>query len=262
LPWFGLTYNLCPMIPVKGKPNKLTGAVFLLAIYFLAPILIIGAPSKSRPAEGISELKRKADTGDAKAQYEYGSFCAIGFEVRQDWREAVRYFEMAANSGLATAQYKLGVCHENGLGTSKDPEKAIAWYKKAASQNLPMAYYRAAKLLCKIGRGYREESAYVKDAYHKAACMGVVEAQLALSELHYPICRVGCNDRIQCALEAYRWALASQDAFTEAAERAKDLKEKTLFNLIRNEEQRNKKTAEIELWVREFKQTNQPSRLD
>jgi hypothetical protein len=54
--------------------------------------------------------------------------------VRQDEREAVRWYRKAADQGVAAAQSFLGFCYVTGTGVEKDRRKAVRWYRKAANQ--------------------------------------------------------------------------------------------------------------------------------
>ena len=54
----------------------------------------------------------------------------------------------AANKGHARAQFNLGEMYENGRGVKQDSKEAVRWYRKAAGQehasaqfNLGVMYY-------------------------------------------------------------------------------------------------------------------------
>jgi len=64
----------------------------------------------------INRLKKLADNGDAVAQYELGVCYREGKQVKEDYREAVRWFLRAANQGHGEGQYNCGVAYYEGLG--------------------------------------------------------------------------------------------------------------------------------------------------
>ena len=46
-----------------------------------------------------------------------------------------------AKSGDAEAQYRLGICYDNGKGVKQDYKEAIRWYKAAAEQGHGQAQF-------------------------------------------------------------------------------------------------------------------------
>ena len=78
-------------------------------------------------------LRRMAELGNAKAQYDLGR--AYAFPRRsghvRDPIEMVKWYEMAAEQGNADAQYELGMCWARYYGDRKD---ALKWLTKAAEQ--------------------------------------------------------------------------------------------------------------------------------
>lgn len=47
--------------------------------------------------------------------------------------------EKKANQGNAEAQFNLGVMHRNGDGVVQDNKEAVKWYRKAAEQGYDLA---------------------------------------------------------------------------------------------------------------------------
>jgi TPR repeat protein len=60
---------------------------------------------------------------------------AAGSGVRQDYAEAIRWFQKAAAQDYALAQNRLGVMYEKGQGVPKDSVEGYKWYFLAARQN-------------------------------------------------------------------------------------------------------------------------------
>jgi hypothetical protein len=52
--------------------------------------------------------------------------------VRQDYGEALAWFQKAAERGHPLAQYNLGNMYLKGQGTQQDPDAARKWFSKAS----------------------------------------------------------------------------------------------------------------------------------
>jgi len=106
-----------------------------------------GPRSKLGPTE-VSELRAKAEQGDAIAEYALGKAYESGNGVPQNDESAVHWYRKAADQGDAAAQNDLGIMYRLGQGVSRDKEEAVRWYRKAAKQgnaqalfNLGVSYY-------------------------------------------------------------------------------------------------------------------------
>lgn len=126
----------------------------------------------------LSELKAKAEQGDAEAQYNLGYRYFSGKGVSKDYNKAAYWLDKVARQGNATAQSALGNCY-NKL---KDYNKAVYWYTKAAEQgdataqcNLGYSYY--------FGKGVAKDINKAKYWYTKAAEQRNGTAELALMTL-------------------------------------------------------------------------------
>jgi uncharacterized protein len=104
-------------------------------------------PAKLSASE-IAEVQKKADAGDASAQFALGKAYESGNGLRQDPKQAALWYRKAAEQGNAKAQNSLGVLYWLGDGVERDKKQAVQWYRKAARQgeasamfNLGAAYY-------------------------------------------------------------------------------------------------------------------------
>jgi len=104
-------------------------------------------PTKLSPAE-ISDLQKKADSGDAVAQYSLGKAYESGNGVPQRADQEAIWYRKAADQGNEKAQNSLALLYWVGDGVEKDKTEAVRWYRKAARQgntsamfNLGAAYY-------------------------------------------------------------------------------------------------------------------------
>lgn len=109
------------------------------------------------------ETKRKAETGDAGAQYELGKMY-----YKKDYAKAAEWWQKAAEQGYAPAQDALGVMYANGQGVPKDTAKAAELLKKAAAQGDSDAQYNLANMYFK-GEGVGKD-VVLAYAWHYLAC--------------------------------------------------------------------------------------------
>ena len=86
------------------------------------------------PEEKFSDLKRKAEAGDAKSQFGLARLYYNGDGVTKDDAKAAEWYMKAAEQENDFAQYKLGAMYDKGEGVPKDSAKAAEWWKKAAAQ--------------------------------------------------------------------------------------------------------------------------------
>ena len=87
------------------------------------------------PAAEAAEWQRRAEAGDARAQYQLYFRYSLGDGVKQDQETANRWLQQAAGNGDADAQYWLGErYYDGGSGFGKDRAAAFMWLEKAAAQ--------------------------------------------------------------------------------------------------------------------------------
>ena len=79
----------------------------------------------------LTALKRKAEQGDAKAQYDLAIRYVSGSGVGKNYEKAFYWYHKAAKQGHRSAQYALEHCYSEGIGTVKDLKQAKYWYEKA-----------------------------------------------------------------------------------------------------------------------------------
>ncbi len=84
--------------------------------------------------EGILNLKKRAEAGEAEALYELGSLYRTGKGVEKDQAKAIASFERAAKLGNRDAQTAMASSHLFGVGVPVDDEKALQWLKLAAER--------------------------------------------------------------------------------------------------------------------------------
>jgi TPR repeat protein len=137
--------------------RKMILPVFGLLVLSLSFKCFCGEPQglkKPQDANSVSkssyfaDILKKAEQGDAEAQYQIGKrYSAIGQDVKQDFKEAVKWFSKAAEQGYADAQSILGFMYLFGVGVEQNSKEAIKWYTRAAEQG-------HAEAQCHLGSMY------------------------------------------------------------------------------------------------------------
>ncbi len=100
--------------------------VSVAALFFLLSN-VFGEESKQ-----FSELKARAENGDAEAQFKIGYMYLKGRNVEQDLSEAFNWAHKAAEQGYASAQNNLGVMYSKGQGVAQNYVWAYAWFSIAS----------------------------------------------------------------------------------------------------------------------------------
>lgn len=75
-----------------------------------------------------------------------GASCYLGQGVRQDYIEALHWYEKAANQGHAVAQFNLGEMYQYGQGVRIDLTTAKELYGKACDGGLLEDFDKGTKL--------------------------------------------------------------------------------------------------------------------
>jgi hypothetical protein len=86
-----------------------------------------GGPRPSYVGTDLKDLKKLAAAGGADAEYALGRRYATGDGVKQDYREAMRWFLAAAEQGNVKAQGRVAAWMWAGRGVPQDYSKAYYW---------------------------------------------------------------------------------------------------------------------------------------
>ena len=125
--------------------------------------------------EAAKWYRKAAEQGHEKAQYNLGVLYDLGRGVRQDCSEAAKWYRKAAKQGNASAQCDLGVLYFYGRGVSQDDNKAVKWSRKAAEQGDADAQCNLG-VYYYFGRGVRQDYNEAAKWYRKAAEQGDADA--------------------------------------------------------------------------------------
>jgi uncharacterized protein len=159
-----------------------------LLLHYFAIVLFSGlAVGQTATKPSVPEMVQRAESGEAKAQFELGRAYEDGKGMPQDDDRASEWFRKAADQGNAQAQNSLGVMYALGRSVQRDREEAVRWYKKAAKQGLPEAIYNVA-ISYYNGEGVGEDmvaaSAWMMVAQRKGDAQAAEALQHMSEQLH------------------------------------------------------------------------------
>lgn len=100
----------------------------------LTATLVLSAAHVWAQAVDIDAILRKAEAGDAKAQFDLAEAYSEGNGVAKNSAQGMEWLKRSALQGFARAEVVLGYMYQKGINMEKDPSEAAKWYKKAAKQ--------------------------------------------------------------------------------------------------------------------------------
>lgn len=113
-----------------------------------------------RSRQMIEGWYKKAEEGDAEAQYELGRQLVHGTDYgafRRDTKKGIQYYEMAAAQGVVDAMFNLANLYKEGWSDLEpDAEKELYWRKQAADAGDAEASYFLGRMYIE-GNGTYEE---------------------------------------------------------------------------------------------------------
>jgi uncharacterized protein len=152
-------------------------------------------------ALNADEVRKKAEQGNADAQFVLSECYRLGLGVSQSNEEAVKWLRQASEQGNAEAQYRYGYLLDSGdLGVKQDHSEALKWFQKSAEQGNLFGQLGLG-LMYHEGRGVPQNYAVAAIWLRKAADQGHPTAQFALGQLY----RGGLGVK-KDLVEAYKWA--------------------------------------------------------
>jgi hypothetical protein len=98
--------------------------------------------------QDIGAIRRKAEAGDAIAQFDLAKAYMSGTGVATDPNMALVWLQKSAAQDYFGAEYALGRMYQNGLGKlPKDQHEAASWFRKAAKQQNQASQDRLSEML-------------------------------------------------------------------------------------------------------------------
>ena len=101
---------------------------------FLAAIMALFLCAPVFADEKFKDTLKKAEQGDAEAQFSLGGMYSGGRGVPEDDVEAVKWYRKAAEQGEVLAQFQLGFMYYSGEGVPEDDAKAYMFWNLAAAK--------------------------------------------------------------------------------------------------------------------------------
>jgi TPR repeat protein len=134
------------------------------------------------PHTDIDATRRKAETGDASAEYELGRSMLSRTPADSELAAAIPWFRRSAEQGYAPAEYMYGSIFREGRW--KDPNQLVYWWTKAAEQGIVNAelwlgaFYEQGRY--GVERNYSNAFKWLS----MAAKQGQPDAQVALGQMY------------------------------------------------------------------------------
>ncbi len=195
------------------KKGKLLNAAVLVFLLITPNGLLAESDT-----ELFRETYRKAEAGNAEAQFNLGEMYYNGEGVSQNDKEALKWYLKAAEQGHAGAQYTLGFMYYNGEGVSQNDKEATNWFSRAARHGHAKAQRILAICYAK-GKGVPKDYKKAFKLFSEAADQGDVGAQACLGWMYGKGLGVTQNYK-----EAANW-------FFKAAEQGDDGAQSMLGNI-------------------------------
>lgn len=142
-----------------------------------------GYDGKQSYEEALKWWKEAARRGYTVAMNNIGLAYANGHGVTQDYNEAFNWWHQSAFLGNAWAMNSVGDLYENGLGTTRNLQMAMTWYQSAAEQGEPMGMYNVG-LLFEAGAGVTRDDAEALAWFRKSAQRGYASAMHSIGKMY------------------------------------------------------------------------------
>ena len=156
----------------------------LIPLFLLVGMLAVsGWAEDAKPEPYSSELVKKAEEGDAEAQFLLGNGYYYGMHgLTINYKEAVKWLAKSAEQGYTRARLNLGACYFDGKGVAKNEKEALKCWTKAAEEGDVDAQLELG-LIYENGTGVSKNKKEAVKWYTKAAEQGDERAKKALEEL-------------------------------------------------------------------------------
>ena len=89
----------------------------------------------SAVSDDIADLMKRAEQGNASAQFNLALKYLMGEAIPLDYKEAFRWYRASAVQGNSSAQGSLGAMYRKGLGLPQDHIQAHMWYSLAVANS-------------------------------------------------------------------------------------------------------------------------------
>lgn len=142
------------------------------------------AVEQPRVAEPVSTLRARAEQGDPKAEFDFGSAYYYGKGMQQDYAEGLRWYRKAAEQGEPRAEDALGYMYFNGVTVPQDYAQSLQWYKRGAEGGNAKAQVDLAYMYY-YGTGVPRDYSEARRWIEKAADQKYARAQDAMGYFYH-----------------------------------------------------------------------------
>lgn len=177
---------------------------------FIIAILLLVSPclyAQNQPT--FEQAWQAAQNGDANAYYWLGCFYYQGEGTKQNYTEALKYFQKAANNGDAYSYAWIAKIYYYGNGCAQNYEEAFKWLLKAANAGQTVVYGWLGSVYYE-GKGCNKNYDEAIKWFKKAASIGDSVAYSWLGEMYFKGKGTSINEA-----EGFKWIKkAAETGFT------------------------------------------------
>lgn len=177
---------------------------------FIIAILLLVSPclyAQNQPT--FEQAWQAAQNGDANAYYWLGCFYYQGEGTKQNYTEALKYFQKAANNGDAYSYAWIAKIYYYGNGCAQNYEEAFKWLLKAANAGQTVVYGWLGSVYYE-GKGCNKNYDEAIKWFKKAASIGDSVAYSWLGEMYFKGKGTSINEA-----EGFKWTKkAAETGFT------------------------------------------------
>ncbi len=180
-------------------------------------------------------LRKKAEDGDADAQYQVGLRLRYSASV-----EALEWFRKASDQGNSEAMLRMSVAYEQGIGVKQDAKEALRWLQKSADKENVHAIYGLAERYLQ-GWTAKQDYETAMKLYRKGAELGHSYSMYMVGSMYEEGQGVPANPA-----EAAKWYLKAAEADNyDAMDKVVDIYERGVgFELNKKEAAKWRKKAD------------------
>ncbi len=165
-----IDFNTCATESKLALDNLNAGRPILEGSEDALPLVSGSQDASSVKGErgSVEILQKKAEQGDAEAQWQLGDCFRLGTGIEKDDKQAVKWYRKAAEQSNAEGQWNIGCCYLYGVGVVTDEKQAVEWLRKAAEQNNAEGQYHLG-CCYSYGAGVEKDDKQAVSWYRKAA---------------------------------------------------------------------------------------------
>ncbi|ABI77722.1 conserved domain protein [Hyphomonas neptunium ATCC 15444] len=187
------------------------------------------AMMEGRYAEAFPEIKRAAEAGFAKAQFNLAMLYRDGPTATASQELYRKWIEASAAQEFSMALFSLGLDYDVGRGVTKDLPRALGYYERAAEAGDTMAAYNAGQIHL-MGEGVIPPNHVKAIRYIELSAKANEGKALMTLGYIYETGLTGLQDVNLSRDYYYRAEVAGEPAAAEAIDRLKEVASRAAFD--------------------------------